>query len=99
HRNCGGGMAVMVDKETREAAPLTTFLRAEQLARDVAQINDAGRGLILSVIGMTLALFRNYDSFKAPSHFKFIDLMKKFDKKLRGRKSQILSSSRFVGVG
>src|SRR5215831_7206878 len=87
HPNCGVGMAVMVDKETREAAPLTTFLQAEQLARDVAQINDAGRGLILSVIGMTLALFRNYDSFKAPTHFRFIDLMKKFDKKLRGRGS------------
>jgi hypothetical protein len=44
---------------------------------------------------MTLALFRNYDPFKAPSHFKFIDLMKKFDKKLRGRKSRITSSIDF----
>ena len=87
----------MVDKETREATPLTTFLRAEQLARDVAQINDAGRGLILSVIGMTIALFRNYDPFKAPTHFKFIDLMKKFDKKLRGRRNRITSSIDFEG--
>jgi 7,8-dihydro-6-hydroxymethylpterin dimethyltransferase len=97
HPNCGVGMAVMVDKETREAAPLTAFLRTEQLAMDVAQINDAGRGLILSVIGMTLALFRNYDSFKAPTHFRFIDLMKKFDKKLRGRKSRITSNIEFEG--
>ncbi|HEY9430228.1 MAG TPA: radical SAM protein [Blastocatellia bacterium] len=97
HPNCGVGMAVMVDKETREAAPLTAFLRTEQLARDVAQINDAGRGLILSVIGMTLALFRNYDPFKAPTHFRFIDLLKKFDKKLRGRRSRITSSVEFEG--
>jgi len=92
HPNCGVGMAVMVDKETGEAAPLTTFLRAERLARDVAQINDAGRGLILSVIGMTLAVFRNYDPFKAPTHFRFVNLMKKFDKKLRGRGSRITSN-------
>ena len=30
--------------------------------------------------GMALALMKNYDPFKAPTHFKLIDLMKKFDK-------------------
>jgi hypothetical protein len=29
---------------------------------------------------MTLALLKNYDPFKAPKHFKFVDLLKKFDK-------------------
>jgi hypothetical protein len=29
---------------------------------------------------MTLALMRNYDPFKAPTHFKIADLLKKFDK-------------------
>ena len=29
---------------------------------------------------MALALMKNYDPFKAPTHFKLIDLMKKFDK-------------------
>ena len=29
---------------------------------------------------MALALMRNYDPFKAPTHFKLTDLMKKFDK-------------------
>src|SRR5947209_16262472 len=80
HPNCGVGMAVMIDKETKEAVPVTAFLHAEQLARDVAQVNDAGRGKGLSVLGMTLAVMRNYDPFKAPTHFKLIDLLKKFDK-------------------
>ena len=31
HPNCGIGMAVMIDKETKEAAPVTAFLKAEQL--------------------------------------------------------------------
>jgi hypothetical protein len=70
----------MIDKETKEAVPVTAFLKAEQLAKDVAQVNDAARGRTLSVIGMALALMRNYDPFKAPTHFRLVDLMKKFDK-------------------
>src|SRR5690349_3754558 len=80
HPNCGVGMAVMIDKETKEAVPVTAFLHAEQLAKDVAQVNDAGRGKKLSVLGMALAVVRNYDPFKAPTHFKLSDLLKKFDK-------------------
>jgi tetraether lipid synthase len=80
HPNCGVGMAVMIDKETREAVPVTAFLKAEQLAKDVARVNDAGRGKFLSVFGMALALVRNYDPFRAPTHFKLTDLLKKFDK-------------------
>src|SRR5947199_1296173 len=80
HPNCGVGMAVMIDKETKEAVPVTAFLHAEQLAKDVAQANDAGRGTKLSALGMTLAVMKNYDPFKAPTHFKLVDLLKKFDK-------------------
>jgi hypothetical protein len=48
HPNCGIGMALMIDKETKEAVPVTAFLKAEQLAKDVAQVNDAARGKFLS---------------------------------------------------
>jgi len=34
----------------------------------------------MSIIGMALALGRNYDPFQAPTHFKMKDLMQKFDK-------------------
>ena len=44
HPNCGIGMAVMIDKETKEAVPVTAFLDAEQLAKDLAKVNDAARG-------------------------------------------------------
>ena len=80
HPNCGIGMAVMIDKETKEAVPVTAFLQADQLARDLVRVNDAARGRFLSVAGMALALMKNYDPFKAPTHFKLVDLMKKFDK-------------------
>jgi uncharacterized radical SAM superfamily Fe-S cluster-containing enzyme len=80
HPNCGVGMAVMIDKETKEAVPVTAFLKGEQLAKDVALVNDAARGRFLSILGMALALMRNYDPFKAPTHFRVTDLLKKFDK-------------------
>jgi uncharacterized radical SAM superfamily Fe-S cluster-containing enzyme len=80
HPNCGVGMAVMIDKETKEAVPVTAFLDAGRLAKDVAQVSDAARGKFLSIAGMTLALLRNYDPFKAPTHFRLMDLLKKFDK-------------------
>jgi uncharacterized radical SAM superfamily Fe-S cluster-containing enzyme len=80
HPNCGVGLAVMCDKETKEAVPVTAFLNADQLAKDVARINDAARGKGLSVFGVSLALLRNYNAFKAPTHFKMSDLIAKFDK-------------------
>ncbi len=80
HPNCGVGMAVMVDKETKESVPFTAFVNADRLARDIARVNDAARGKWLSIIGMGLSLGRNYDPFMSPTHFKLSDLMKKFDK-------------------
>ncbi|HEU5400904.1 MAG TPA: radical SAM protein [Terriglobales bacterium] len=87
HPNCGVGMAVMIDKETKEAVPVTAFLNGDHIAKDVAKVNDAARGKFLSNLGMALALARNYDPFKAPKHFKFTDLLKKFDKTFGATKS------------
>src|SRR2546423_606343 len=81
HPNCGTGMALMIDKFTGEAIPMTAFLRAGQFARDLAEVNDAARGPMLSIFGMTLALLRNYDPFMAPKRFRLIDLLRKFGKK------------------
>jgi 7,8-dihydro-6-hydroxymethylpterin dimethyltransferase len=80
HPNCGVGMAVMIDKETKEAVPVTAFLNGMQLAKDVARVNDAARGRFLSIFGMALAVAKNYDPFMAPRHFKLKDMMQKFDK-------------------
>jgi uncharacterized radical SAM superfamily Fe-S cluster-containing enzyme len=87
HPNCGVGMAVMIDKETKEAVPVTAFLNGDRIAKDVAKVNDAARGRFLSNMGMALALGRNYDPFKSPKHFKFMDLLKKFDKTFAATKS------------
>jgi uncharacterized radical SAM superfamily Fe-S cluster-containing enzyme len=80
HPNCGVGMAIMVDKETKEAVPMTAFFHADQLAKDVARINDAARGKFLSSLGMALTIARNYDPFAAPRHFTLWAMFKKMDK-------------------
>src|SRR4029079_1940162 len=48
HPNCGIGMAVMVDKEPKESAPVTSFLNADRLALDIAKVNDGGRSKNMS---------------------------------------------------
>jgi 7,8-dihydro-6-hydroxymethylpterin dimethyltransferase len=71
---------VMIDKETKEAVPVTAFLKGDQLAKDIAKVNDAARGKFLTAFGMALCLMKNYDPYQAPTHFKMMDLLKKFDK-------------------
>src|SRR5438874_3056121 len=80
HPNCGTGMAVMIDKETKEAVPVTAFLKGDQLAKDIAKVNDAARSKFWTAFGMALCLMKNYDSFQSPTHFKLMDLLNKFDK-------------------
>jgi uncharacterized radical SAM superfamily Fe-S cluster-containing enzyme len=80
HPNCGTGMAVMIDKETKEAVPVTAFLHGDQLAKDIAKVNDAARGKFWTGVGMALCLMKNYDPYQSPTHFKLADLLKKFDK-------------------
>jgi hypothetical protein len=73
-------MALMIDKETKEAVPVTAFLKGDQLAKDIAKVNDAARSKFWTVFGMALCLMKNYDPFQSPKHFKLMDLLKKFDK-------------------
>jgi tetraether lipid synthase len=80
HPNCGVGTALMINKETKEWAPVPRFLNATQLTADVTAITDAGRGKTFSNFMMALALLKNYEPFQGPKGLKLYDLFKKFDK-------------------
>jgi tetraether lipid synthase len=80
HPNCGVGTALMINKETKEWGPISRFLDAPQLAKDVSAITDAARGKKFSSFMMMLALLRNYKPFQAPPSLKLMDIWKKFDK-------------------
>src|ERR1700716_3425528 len=80
HPNCGVGTAIMINKETKEWAPVPRFLDAQQLVKDVTAITDAARGKAFSNFMMALALLKNYHAFQGPKGLTLYDLFKKFDK-------------------
>ena len=80
HPNCGVGTAVMIDKETKEMAAVPDFINIPGLVGDMRKITDAGRSKKFSMFMMGLALLKNYNSLKSPTHFKLTDLLQKFDK-------------------
>ena len=80
HPNCGVGTALMINKKTKEWAPVPRFLDAPQLVRDVTTITDAARGKGFSNFMMALALLKNYKPFQGPPSLTLKDLFKKFDK-------------------
>jgi len=80
HPNCGVGTAMMVNKHTKEWAPISRFLNAPQLVADVTSITDAARSRKFSAFMMVLALLRNYDAWQAPPSLRIKDILKKFDK-------------------
>ncbi len=80
HPNCGVGTAVMIDKETKESAPVPQFLNIPGLVSDMQKLTDANRGKVFSNLMMGLALLKNYSPFDAPSSLRLVDILKKFDK-------------------
>ncbi len=80
HPNCGVGTALMINKETKEMAPVPQFLDIPSLISDIQKITDAARGKWFSNLMMGLALLKNYKPFKAPPSLALVDLLKKFDK-------------------
>jgi uncharacterized radical SAM superfamily Fe-S cluster-containing enzyme len=80
HPNCGVGTALMINKETKEMAPVPQFLYIPGLVKDMQKITDAARNKGFSNLMMGLALLKNYRPFKAPKSLALVDLLKKFDK-------------------
>ncbi len=80
HPNCGVGTALMINKETKEFAPVPQFLNIPGLVSDMRSITDSGRGKTYSNAMMALALLKNYNPFGGPPSLTLMDIMKKFDK-------------------
>ena len=80
HPNCGVGTALMINKETKEFAPVPQFLNIPGLVSDMQQVTDSGRGKWFSNSMMGLALLKNYNPFGGPPSLRLWDILKKFDK-------------------
>lgn len=80
HPNCGVGTAVMVNKETKEMAPVPQFLNIQGLVTDMQHITDTNRGKWFSNFMMGLALLKNYNPYGSPDSLTLGGILKKFDK-------------------
>ncbi len=80
HPNCGVGTALMINKETKEWAPVPQFINVPGLVKDMQRLTDANRSRKFSGFMMALALLKNYKPFGAPPSLALKDLVKKFDK-------------------
>jgi len=80
HPNCGVGTALMINKKTKDMAPVAEFINVPQFVQDIRKITDSGRGKVATNVQMGLALLKNYNSYKAPKSFSMGALLKKFDK-------------------
>ncbi len=78
HPNCGVGTMLFVNKRTKEAVPLTSFLDLEGLLSDIQDITDAAQGRALTLAELALALLANFDATKAPKGVTFPLLVKQF---------------------
>jgi uncharacterized radical SAM superfamily Fe-S cluster-containing enzyme len=92
HPNCGVGTALMINKETKEMAPVPEFINVPRLLKDITRINDSARGKFMSNLMVGLALLKNFNPYTAPTSLKLLDLLKKFDKSLG-------ATGRSYGVG
>lgn len=80
HPNCGVGTAVMINKETKEMAPVPEFLNIPGLVADMKHITDTARGKWFSNFMMGLALLKNYNPYGSPDSLTLGGILKKFDK-------------------
>ena len=80
HPNCGVGTGVLINKETKEWAPVPSFLNVPQLIEDIKKVTDAARGKNFSNFTFALAMLKNYNPYGAPGTFHLVDLWKKMDK-------------------
>src|SRR6201981_2771423 len=80
HPNCGVGTALMINKETKEWAPVPRFLDAPSLTKDVTAITDAARSKGFSNFMMAMALLKNYKPFPGAPSLRLKDLWRKVDK-------------------
>ncbi len=80
HPNCGVGTAVMINKDTKEMAPVPQFLNIQGLVTDMQHITDTNRGKWFSNFMMGLALLKNYNPYGSPDSLTLKGILMKFDK-------------------
>lgn len=76
HPNCGIGTILLVNKRTKQAAPLCDFLDVEQVLRDIQAIADANLSKSAVMTRVALSFLRNFRPDKAPPGYGLAELIR-----------------------
>jgi uncharacterized radical SAM superfamily Fe-S cluster-containing enzyme len=71
HPNHGIFSPVLVNSQTKEMVPVSSFFNVEQFLRDVVEITDLGRRPAMTKAMASLSVLRNFEHSKAPADFGF----------------------------
>jgi 7,8-dihydro-6-hydroxymethylpterin dimethyltransferase len=88
HPNCGASMMLVMNRRTREWAPVSGFFDLDRFIKDISVITDSARGRALSITQVALSFLRNFDEHKAPAGFTPLTLLKLFGFSMRARKGR-----------
>jgi tetraether lipid synthase len=78
HPNWSMSSLLLVNRQTKEWLPLSSFFDIEQFIRDLDVISDSGRGMLFSAPQLRLAFLRNFNWQKAPRGLSPSDLIPLF---------------------
>lgn len=90
HPNCGIGTVLLVHKRDKRMVPVSDFLNLEQLLADMQSVADAGAGRTQTLLGLALALIRNFKPEGAPDGYGVAELVRQVT-------SQVGAGSRKIG--
>jgi len=84
HPNCGIGMALFLDKQSKEWLPVSEFINIDRLLSDIQEVTDACQPSWLTKAEVACAILRNYRPGRSPRDLTLRDFFKKFDKSTGG---------------
>lgn len=79
HPDHGIFSPLLVNKATRQAVPISSFLNVDQILADIVRITDNNRGSLITKAQLILSVLRNFDRGKAPRGFSRSDLQYLFE--------------------
>jgi uncharacterized radical SAM superfamily Fe-S cluster-containing enzyme len=97
HPNCGIGTVLLVNKRTKQVAPVAEFLDLETLLRDAQAIADAGLGRGPTLAALGVALLRNFRPERAPEGYTFSEFFRQFTSQIGAKGERIGESEGDAG--
>ncbi len=76
HPNCGIGTILLVNKRTKQTAPLCEFLDVEQVLKDIQSIADADLSKNAALTRVALSFLRNFRPERAPEGYGLAELIR-----------------------